>query len=43
MDQKTAVLSLHMKGMELGDVKSNLMGYRAETLSAFKSFESLRG
>jgi hypothetical protein len=33
MDQKTIVLYLHMKEMELGYVKRNLMGCRADSLS----------
>jgi hypothetical protein len=42
MDQKKIVLYLHIKGMELGGVKRNLMGCRADDLSelwsAFESF-----
>jgi hypothetical protein len=32
MDQTTIVLYLHMKGMEFGYVKRNLMEYPAENL-----------
>jgi hypothetical protein len=33
MDQKTIVLYLYMKRLELGYMKRNLMRYRAENLS----------
>jgi hypothetical protein len=33
MDQKTIAPYLHMKEMGLGDVKINLIAYRAESLS----------